>query len=244
MRSRGLDTQGMVGNFFQHLMTQILECDPTPRGYPAWGDMSSLDLQIRVESKSRGDVNSLEIRAHQIREYEEDPPFPLEYSLYSLAYYQSTERFKAGQPRPRGFSPKTSQYSLIRSIKNEGDMYQFLSSHIKGIYLVDLSIVTAFEKKFGAKPCRMVGRREETAVQIGWERVNELLGEDASFIEGLQKLKLRPTSWAKGVYPMHITCTIGDVTFPVRFTLITLLKKPLNARIAYILGRRQALSLT
>ena len=239
LRSRGLDTQGKVGRYFQHLMAGILECELVPHGHPERADFFSNDLQIRVESKSRGDVNALEIRTHQVREYyEEEPPFPLEWSLYSLAYYQSTAPIKAGDPTPRGFSPKTRQRSLLRNIKTELELHRFLSANTRVIFLLDLRIVQGLENHLGARPCRMVGRSEETAIYVARTKITELFGEDANFARGLRTLGLSPSGWAKAVYPMHVNCEIDGQSHPTRFTLVTVLRKSLNARVAQVIANK------
>lgn len=238
LRSRANDTQGKVGGFFQHLVARLLGCKISPHGHPEWADLFSIDLQIRVESKARGDVNSLEIRTGQIREYEEEPPFPLEHSLYALGFYQSTRRFRKGDQRPRGFSPKTSQISLMRSIRTESELYSFLSEHIQSLHLLDLKVVKALESHLGTRPCLMVGRSEETAVRVSRTRLDELFGEDESFAKVLKTLKLSPSGWAKGVYPIHVGFNIGGQELRSKFTLVTVLRKGLHAAVAREIANR------
>lgn len=237
LRSRANDTQGKAGRLYETLLASTLGCEIAERGYSEFADIFSRDLQVRVEVKSRGDVNSLEIRTRQIEEYEEDLPFPLEYTLYALVFYQSTRHLKRGEPRPRSFSPKTRQISLMRGIKTEAALNEFFATHIQSIYLLDMKVVRGLESHLGTRDCRMVGRSDEEAIAVSRTAISKLFG-DVSFASSLRTLSLNPTGWAKGVYPLHIGFNIDGQELYSRFNLVTVLRKRLHAEVAAVLARK------
>jgi hypothetical protein len=237
LRSRANDTQGKAGRLYETLLASVLGCRVSERGNPEYADIFSNELQIRAEVKSRGDVNSLEIRTHQIREYESDIPFPLEYTLYALVHYQSTRYLRKGEKRPKGFSEDTHRISLLRNIRSDAELNEFFATHIQSIHLLDLRVIKGLEKHLGTRTCRMVGRSEESAVSISRTAINDFFG-DVSFGESLKRLGLAPQGFAKGVYPMHVGFGIDGQTLVAKFNLVTVLRRRLHAEMATVLAQK------
>ncbi len=238
LRSRANDTQGKAGRLYEHLMAATLGCVITKRGDYERGDIYSNDLGIRVEIKARGDVNTPELRVNQIQEYEEGEPFPLSYTLYALVLYRSTLRLKDGDPRPKGIGPNTHMLSLLRSIRKDDELNRFFASNIQLVYLLDLRVISALKDHLGTIGCRMVGRREEQAVRIGRMKLDELFGNDERVKNTLRKLGIRPSGWAKGVYPIQTRFSIDGQRLKSDFTLITVLRKGLHASVASALAQK------
>jgi hypothetical protein len=229
-----------TGKFFEHMLAEMLACEISARDLPgstAWADIHSNDLGIRIEVKSKGDVKIPEIRVSQVREYEEEPPFPITHSLYAIALYKGTGPLTRNGPRPRGFSEKTKMVSLMRDLKTDAEYNQFFASHAQTVYLLDLRIIQAFEKKLGVHSCRHIGRREEMAIRLGRTTLDEHFG-DASFEDSLKQLRLQPAGWAKGVYPMQVHFRIDSQRLSSKFTLVTVLRKNLHADIARVIAKK------
>jgi len=239
LRSRANDTQGKAGRLYEHLIAAALDCRVTERGDWERADIHSHDLGIRVELKARGDVNTHELRVNQIREYmEEEPPFPISHTLYAIVLYRSTRRLKDGEPRPKSIGPNTHMISLLRSIRNDRELNKFFADNIQLVYLLDLRIVSALETHLGTSECRMVGRQGEQAVRLRRSKLEDLFGNDADLTDTLRKLGMRPSGWAKSVYPIQTRFSIDGHRLKSEFTLITVLRKGLHADIAKVLAQR------
>jgi hypothetical protein len=235
-RSRRKDTQGKAGRLYEHLIAHVLGCEITPRGKPELADLYSGTLGIRVESKSRGDSNSFELRTKQIKEYQRDIPFPLSDTLYALMPYKASNRLRKSDLRPRGMSPNTHGISLMRGLQTNKEYNDFWATHIQTSYLLDLRIIAAFGQHLGIRQCRMIGRMEEQAIWISRTTLNEFFGEDSLFSPNLRRLGLQPQGWAKGVYPIQMNFPIDDQVLSTQFTLVTILRKRLHASIAQTLA--------
>jgi hypothetical protein len=229
-RSRQKEMQSKAGRLYEHLMAEVLGCEFSEKDL-GYADIFSTSLGIRVEVKSRGDQNSLELRVNQVHEYGEDIPFPLNDTLYALVPYESTMPLRKGDPRPKGFSPNTHTLSLMRGLRTDAQRNAFWAQYVETSYLVDLRIVNALESYLGIHPCRMIGRGDEMAIRVSRTTLEELFG-DGSFAQTIKELGLSPSGWAKGVYPIYTKFTIDGQRLTSKFTLVTVLRKRLHAKIA------------
>ncbi|MDB5266489.1 MAG: hypothetical protein JWN89_304 [Parcubacteria group bacterium] len=241
-RSRRKDTQGKAGRIYEHLMAQALGCQITPHGRPELADIFSEEINARIEVKSRGDLNSFELRTKQIEGYKEDFPVPFDHTLYALLPWKASSRLRKDDPRPRGIGPNTHMISLLRGLKLDSERNEYWAANVETSYLFDLRIIDKLGTHLGVQPCRMIGRGDEGAIRIGRTTLNEMFGEDSSFSPMLRTLGFSPSGWAKGVYPLHVGFSIDGQQLFSRFTLVTILRKNLHAAIAQTLAR-QTLSL-
>ncbi len=230
-----------TGKLYEYLFAQTLGCEIAEHGKPEFADMFNFDLGFRVELKSRGELNSFEIRVNQVSEYEESIPFPLTHTLYAIVPYHNTRRLTLGGKRPSGFSKKTSMVSLTRGLKTDQERNRFWAENIQTSYLVDLRIISAMRTKLQTHSCRMIGRGHEQAIRLGRTALAEFFGDDSSFASTLRTLGLNASGWAKGVYPLHVRFPIDEQRLSSRFTLVTVLRKGLHAKVAMRLADIPAL---
>ncbi|MDB5193995.1 MAG: hypothetical protein JWN50_9 [Parcubacteria group bacterium] len=232
-RSRQKDMQGKAGRLYEHMICEMLDLEHSPKGSEEYADCFSIDLAARFEVKSRGDANSFEIRVNQVHEYQENTPFPLDHTAYALFPYQATEPLHRGDPRPRGIGPNTHSLSLMRGIRKDADRNRFWAEHVQTSYILDFQVICALEAHLGTHPCRMIGRSDEEAIRLTRTTLDELFGEETALAPTLRKLGLKSAGWAKGVYPIRVRFQIDDQRLASgEFTLITILRKGFNAKIA------------
>lgn len=236
-RSRQKDTQIKAGRIYEHLVAQVLGCEISRQDEYEYADLHSIDLGIRVEVKARGDNNPFGLHTEQMDQYENDLPFPLSHTLYALVPYRSRRRIKAEEERPRKFSRKTTMISMLRFLKTDWERNEFWAANVEFIYLLDFRIVKGLLALLGSKKGHFAGRKSEDALVVNRTTLTSLF-QDESFATAIRTLSLSASGWAKGVYPTRTRFTLDGQRLSSNFTLITVLRRSLHAKIASQLCNR------
>ncbi len=230
-RSRQKDTQIKVGRIYEHLVARVLGCEISRQDEYTYADVHSIDLGIRVEVKARGDNNPFGLHIEQMDQYEDDLPFPLSHTLYALVPYRSRRWIKAEEERPRKFSKKTTHISMLRSLKTDRERNEFWARNVEFIYLLDFQIVKGLLALLGSRREHFAGRKSEDTL-VGNRTTLTSLFQDESFATAMRTLGLSASGWAKGVYPTSTEFTLDSQRLSSEFTLITVLRRSLHAKIA------------
>lgn len=228
-KMRHKNTLGRVGEFYQHLVAQLLSCVTADIGREEYGDIFSNDLGIRVEVKARDNKHLFGLGISQKRGYEDEPPFPLSYTLYALVTYRNNKRFGKNDKRPRGL--RAINHSPLARLAHKHEQHQFLAGKIDEIYLLDIEVINALENLHGLKVGHFAGRAEEQSIVLSRTDLRRYF-RNGSFGDVTRELGLKSKrGWARSENNVAMSLVVDERSFEPRFTLVTVLRKSLHAQI-------------
>lgn len=227
-RRRG--TLGIVGDFYNDMAATMLDGEKTQRGQWEFADVYNLDIGIRVEVKARNSNNAFGIRIKQKESYEGEPPFPFSNTLYCLVSYAHRGPWQENATRP----------NLLRNSRGLKAKYALLARAVFKVYLIDLPLITAMQKKSGVEETFFAGRENQPTLKLGRQSHLERFRKGL-FEETMREHHLDPARWVMTENKVGFEVSIpngmdGEIfTNPVEFKLITLLRKGLHRRIDTVL---------
>lgn len=190
------------------------------------GDIVNDTLSLGVEVKAADSNNGHTLRVEQKDKYlrMRDIGFPLEHFAYLLCCYPNDVGKKKGMRQRRPLSV----------LKSNKEREAYLAGNVDRVFLLDIEIINAFERKFGTIPCRHPFRGDELDIPVRRGALKPFTnGATASW---LKDLGLTPCDFRRGEYNLRTTVCIQDRsteevrTYTPDFLFITVLKKDFHEK--------------
>ncbi|MEX2010196.1 MAG: hypothetical protein WD874_00095 [Parcubacteria group bacterium] len=195
------DSRNRSGHFFEQLGLAIVGGEIN-REHRQFGDIVNDELSLGVEVKAGDSNNGLGIRVGQKRMYEEVQRlgFPYSHFAYLLCCYvnESSPQKIRGKRSPRPLS----------LLKNKWEKYSFFARDVNKVFLLDLAVMNALEKKVGITTCRHPEREEEEDIRIRRRELEPFCNGNGTAY--LKTLGLDPRKWLIGKYDLGVSVEIWD----------------------------------
>lgn len=231
-KMRQKNTLGRVGEFYQCLVANLLDCTITEQGNTEYADMYNETLGIRVEVKARDNNHAFGISVDQKRVYEKEPPFPLNDTLYALVTFRNSKRRGTSDKRPRGVQSDT--FSELARLNRKSQQQEFLAGKVDEVFLLDLEIISALERTHGTRVGHFAGRAGEDSIVLRRTELREYF-RNGSFAQGMRAFGLYPSGWVRRSSEVRVTMFLRGAVLTSEFTLVTVLRARLHKQIALVI---------
>lgn len=234
------NNRGRVGEFFQHLAIEAIGGQFVKKEEDLrYGDIADWKLRLGVEVKSSDNGHPFRIRIKQKRTYEEIL-FPLDCFAYCLCSYRNrvSARKIEGYLRTRGKKAKTM--TLLHRFDKKSDQFKLLSQKVDDVFLLDIEVMNALEKKMGIYPSSHPGRQGEQEMRLRRRDLRPLV--NGSFSPIMTELGLDPKDWVSGKYLIEKSVVIPSTdlktsqTYNTKFVLYTIFRKQFHKK--FVRARR------
>jgi hypothetical protein len=239
------NNRGRVGEFFEHLAKATVGGEFNENEDIRYGDLIDLKLYLGVEVKSSDNGHPFRIGLNQKRRYEE-MLFPLDHFAYCFCSYKNYVRAKRAEGLLRTRGRKAGMITLLHRYDKKAEQFKVLADTVDEVFLIDLEVMNALEKKIGIFPSSHPGRQGEREMRLIRRDLRPLV--NGSFTKLISDMGLSPEEWTLGKFDLERTISIESETsnksetYTSRFTLHTILKQDLHKRFCRSrrLGRNKA----
>ena len=215
MRMRRKNTTGRVGEFYARLIQSVVG-GTAGSSFDNGSDILNHQLGFEVEVKASSNNQHFRISSSQKLRYLEKTPFPLDCFLYALCSY-----------RGKG-SDKRSRLSRCRT---KAELFGVLAERTDEVYLFDIEILNAFERKLGVLTGRYVGNGAKEEVFTMQRKRDIRLFWNGRRLESMNSLGLRSSDWTFGSVELEENLSVGGRIYAASFTLFTALRPSIHRKL-------------